>query len=270
MKPCCERCTVCCVILTTRPAPLDLSHLLDAPGLQLWVLEEGGHIKAALLLVMEGDIDPDLHEAIVSKQRRLPHQLLPQLLAQSADQSQALQAVYGQSHTNRRCRAGTQAWPRNTVIAGRRERPDQFWPACQPALAQALPAMHASIAFWQKNGYARFPYRVQAQSQNRKTGNSRDQESFTHPGLGSADSRVPFTRTISFITTNSPDRPDTGTFDATLLRRFARKANAACTIPMLHCADLPDNITLPLHKESGISRREYEAALRKAVAAVLL
>lgn len=70
----------------------DISHLLDGPDLQIWVLEEQQQISAALLLAIEGGMDAHLHEAVLSKQRRLPHQLLPQLLAQSANRTAPLEA----------------------------------------------------------------------------------------------------------------------------------------------------------------------------------
>ncbi len=72
----------------------DLEHLLDAPSLSLWVQEREQQVVAVLLMECEGNIDEELHEPILEKKRRLPHQLLPQLLAQTANEGHALSRNY--------------------------------------------------------------------------------------------------------------------------------------------------------------------------------
>lgn len=72
----------------------DLAHLLDADQLQIWVQLYEGEVCATLLAQHEGNIDTNLHNDIVKKKRRLPNQLLPQLLAQMANSTQALGKSY--------------------------------------------------------------------------------------------------------------------------------------------------------------------------------
>ncbi len=75
----------------------DAEHLL-AGRLALWIAgrTEGPHGEplGAALVAFEGDIDPALGADIVSGRRRLPDQLLPQLLARTARDTAALGARY--------------------------------------------------------------------------------------------------------------------------------------------------------------------------------
>lgn len=65
----------------------DLQHLLDGPDLQIWALKgtNTNDILAVAIVSIESAIESSLHNAIVDKQRRLPHHLLAQLLAQCAN-----------------------------------------------------------------------------------------------------------------------------------------------------------------------------------------
>ena len=72
----------------------DITHLLDAPSLELWIQEHDKAVAGVLWMEREGEIPSALHEPIVSKQRRLPNQLLPQLLAQTANDGRALSKQY--------------------------------------------------------------------------------------------------------------------------------------------------------------------------------
>jgi len=63
----------------------DLEHLLDAPSIEVWVQQHETDVVGVLMLEFEGSIDSDMHDAILARQRRLPNNLLPQLLAQTAD-----------------------------------------------------------------------------------------------------------------------------------------------------------------------------------------
>lgn len=131
----------------------DISHLLDGPDLQIWVLEEQQKISAALLLAIEGNMDARLHEAVLSKQRRLPHQLLPQLLAQSANRTAPLEALMGRiiriavcPHRRRR---------------GLGSRFLQELARAQPngslsALGASFAGDRAKLDFWTANGFTRF------------------------------------------------------------------------------------------------------------------
>jgi len=70
----------------------DLQHLLDGKSIQIWTAWDTEQTKliALALVTVESDIEPSLHKDIVNKKRRLPHQLLLQLLAQSANTAAAL------------------------------------------------------------------------------------------------------------------------------------------------------------------------------------
>jgi len=72
----------------------DLTHLLDAPSLHLWAQILDNQVVGVLLMEAEGQIDPELHDDIVARRRRLPNQLLPQLLAQTADNGAALHLAF--------------------------------------------------------------------------------------------------------------------------------------------------------------------------------
>lgn len=61
---------------------MDLRHMLDSPGMCVWVASINGSPCAAALVCTEGEIDDDLYTDIAHKKRRLKHQLLPQLLTQ--------------------------------------------------------------------------------------------------------------------------------------------------------------------------------------------
>lgn len=65
----------------------DLQHLLDGHDIQIWTLKTANtkEILAVAIVSIEPAIDSSLHHAIVDKQRRLPHHLLAQLLAQCAN-----------------------------------------------------------------------------------------------------------------------------------------------------------------------------------------
>jgi len=61
---------------------LDLRHMLDSPGITVWVASINGAPCAAALVCTEGQIDTNLYSDVAHKKRRLKHQLLPQLLTQ--------------------------------------------------------------------------------------------------------------------------------------------------------------------------------------------
>ncbi len=68
----------------------DLRHLLTRTALQLHVLEHAGEAIAVALVALEGDLPNDLHIPILARRRRLPDQVLPQLLAQTLDDNEPL------------------------------------------------------------------------------------------------------------------------------------------------------------------------------------
>ncbi len=73
-----------------QTTPADLRNLLDQPELLLFAQKTDQVLTGAALVALEGAIPGDLHQAILHKQRRLPDQILPQLLAQSSGEKNVL------------------------------------------------------------------------------------------------------------------------------------------------------------------------------------
>ena len=73
---------------------MDLRHMLDSPGMSVWVASMAGVPCAAALVCTEGEIDAGLYTDIAHKKRRLKHQLLPQLLTQFTLADQLLTTRY--------------------------------------------------------------------------------------------------------------------------------------------------------------------------------
>lgn len=133
----------------------DLEHLLDSPDIQIWVIEKGQEIIATALLTLEGEIDSTLHEAIVSKKRRLPHQLLPQLLAQTANAHEALNARYA-----RVIRISVAQSMRRTGVASNLIRYIETHLSDEQdgvsAMGASFASDSASTAFWVANDYTEY------------------------------------------------------------------------------------------------------------------
>jgi tRNA(Met) cytidine acetyltransferase len=245
----------------------DLSHLLDAPDLQLWVLEEGGQTKAALMLVLEGGIDPCLHEAIVSKQRRLPHQLLPQLLAQSANAAIALAPIYG-----RVIRIAVAASDRRRGLGSKLLRAVESATTLPTGHASGVGASFASdaisVSFWQRNGYTRFHTGFRS---NPRTGK---------PAIAVIKCKDPALEPVVKIAAtihddnqrwlhDDPTEADSQLQDAQLLQRFIKgQRSVHDTFAALSRLARQQDM-LPLQHDPATSRRRYEAALREAVKATL-
>ena len=244
----------------------DLSHMLDAPDLQLWVLEEGGQAKAALMLVLEGGIDPCLHEAIVSKQRRLPHQLLPQLLAQSANEAKALMAIVGRviriavAEPDRRRGLGSQLLH---IVESATMTPEGH----ASGLGASFASDTVSVAFWQRNGYTRFHTGFRS---NPRTGK---------PAVAVIKSHDPVLGSVMQLAVNIHDDnlrwihgdPQESHYpgqDVELLRRFI-KGQRSVHDTFAALSRLARQHNLPLQHKSPISRRRYEAILREAVNAAM-
>ncbi|ASJ71709.1 GNAT family N-acetyltransferase [Granulosicoccus antarcticus] len=244
----------------------DLSHMLDAPDLQLWVLEESGQVKAALMLVLEGDIDTCLHEAIVSKQRRLPHQLLPQLLAQSANEARALAAKYG-----RVIRIAVVDPDRRRGLGSRLLRAVECATMTHGGPASGFGASFASdpvsLAFWLRNGYTQFHTGFKS---NPRTGK---------PAIAVIKSQGPALDSVvqSAVSIHDdnlrwihddPQKTDSQLQDAALLQRFI-KGQRSVHDTFAALSRLASQHQLPLQHKPDIARRRYEAILRKAVTAAL-
>lgn len=143
----------------------DLQHLLDSETTQIWIAMSRDQLLGVLLLALEGDIQPELHEAIVSKQRRLPHQLLPQLLAQFANQEKALSASYARvvrisvDPVARRRGIGSmmlQAIEKHHMASSSMLAASVTSDASSGSLGASFASDPASVAFWAANGYSEF------------------------------------------------------------------------------------------------------------------
>ncbi len=73
-----------------QTTPADLRNLLDQSHLLLFVQKTDQVLTGAALVALEGEIPSDLHQLILHKKRRLADQILPQLLAQSSGEADAL------------------------------------------------------------------------------------------------------------------------------------------------------------------------------------
>jgi len=60
----------------------DLRHLLDAPAQRIFISEEHNRLVAVCLIAIEGDIDTDIAELVISGERRPQGHLMAQTLAQ--------------------------------------------------------------------------------------------------------------------------------------------------------------------------------------------
>ena len=142
----------------------DLEHLLDAPTVQLWIQQIDTSVVGVLLLEYEGVIEYALHEDIIAKRRRLPNQLLPQLLAQMANSKACLTKRYA-----RILRLATTPELRRQGIASRLldmviERLSMKTHLEQGRLAEkavsaigaSFAADNASMKFWQSKGFEEF------------------------------------------------------------------------------------------------------------------
>ena len=145
----------------------DAEHLL-AGRLALWTASrvgdgaEGsrGELLGAALVASEGGIDPALAPHIVAGRRRLPDQLLPQLLAREAQDGSALGARYA-----RVVRIAVAPYARRRGIGSalldaiaRRAATESAVDAgaCASATGAAFADEPGAAAFWRANGFATF------------------------------------------------------------------------------------------------------------------
>lgn len=135
-----------------QTTPLDLRHLLDQSGLRIWVVTLNKQVCGAALIAMEGNIKQPLHSAILSKQRRLQDQLLPQLLALCANRPQALGSRYARIvriavHPDLQRRGlGTRLLQQ--IVADLESETD--------AMGASFAADQGAMAFWQRQGFTTF------------------------------------------------------------------------------------------------------------------
>lgn len=70
------------VLAHYRTTPLDLRHLLDGPGVSVFILRFGDHVAATALCLDEGGFDAATAGRVYAGKRRLRGHLLPQTLSQ--------------------------------------------------------------------------------------------------------------------------------------------------------------------------------------------
>ncbi len=138
----------------------DLQHLLDGREIQLWLLrhKHTNQLLAACLLTNEASIEGSVHQAIVNKQRRLPHHLLSQLLAQSANSTRALSFDFARvirisvAHSHRRLGLGSRLLRsvEHALLNANGTTPEV------QAMGASFAKDPASLGFWHANGYTEF------------------------------------------------------------------------------------------------------------------
>jgi len=137
-----------------QTTPNDLRNILDAPQLQIFAQYCGATLTGAALVALEGNIPADLHIPIVENTRRLSDQLIPQILAQSADDESVLAKPFARIvrvaiHPN------IQRNGFGTAFLNRL----RLWPQLSShTLAASFGADSGMLAFWMKLGYAPVHY----------------------------------------------------------------------------------------------------------------
>ena len=140
----------------------DLEHLIDSSNMEIWVQQWEQTTVGVLIAEREGSIDTEVHDLIMKKKRRLPHQLLPQLLAQCANDTSALELEY-----IRVVRVSITPPLRRLGLASKLLQAltkhyeyDQYDDASTTRPVHALGASFASdevsLQFWQSNGFTIF------------------------------------------------------------------------------------------------------------------
>ena len=135
-----------------QTTPADLRNLLDEEQLLVFVQRTDKRITGAALVALEGNIKAALTSDILSKRRRLHDQLLPQLLAQTANNGDALSyryarivriAIHPELH-----RQGFGSALLNDIR--KKLHPDI------DALGASFGADNATVAFWKRQGLNAF------------------------------------------------------------------------------------------------------------------
>ena len=199
-----------------QSTPLDLEHLLDGPDVALWSIEHAGEVLGAALVAIEPGIPEALHDAVLARRRRLPHRLLPQLLAQAADDGGALGAPFARVlriavHPALRRRG----LGRRLVRAIVRDTRDVV-----EAVGASFGETPATAAFWNADGFVAFH---RGHRPNPRSG--RRSLAVLRPGSGRTRRALAVAGAVHRDNAAAPaaDSPPAGAPpDATLLARFAR------------------------------------------------
>ena len=132
----------------------DVEHVLGG-ALDAYVATDADGLVGAALVAREGGLDPGLGPDVLAGRRRLPDQLLPQLLARAAGDPSALDARYARvvriAVAPRARRAGVGSALLRTVAA-------PATPALHAvdAIGASFAAEDGATAFWLANGYRCF------------------------------------------------------------------------------------------------------------------
>lgn len=137
-----------------QSALADLGHLLSG-RLETWILRTGVAILGVAIVSREGPIDTTLEKEILAGRRRLPDQLLPQLLARRAGEARPLDARYARIVRIAVEPAARRQGIATALIAGiaaasdpEGQRPD--------AIGASFAATPVACLFWQAAGYTTF------------------------------------------------------------------------------------------------------------------
>ena len=207
-----------------QSTPLDLAHLLDAEHVRLWSIERGGVVIGVATVAVEPGIEPALHADVLARRRRLPHRLLPQLLAQSANRADALEASVA-----RVVRIAIRPDARRHGLASRlvARIVRDVAPEVE-AVGASFGESPESVALWSANGFRTFHrgFRRNPRSGRRSLAVLRATTPRARSVLAAAEAvhrdnvaaSAPDARGATVATAADTDSPAT---DAALLRRFA-------------------------------------------------
>ncbi|MFK7861944.1 MAG: AAA family ATPase [Granulosicoccus sp.] len=210
----------------------DLEHLLDARTVQLWIQTLDNVVVGVLILEQEGGIHPSLQESILAKTRRLPNQLLPQLLAQTANNPGGLEKRYARiirlavtSKLRRQKLASDLLQAVTDECIQSKEAPSAQPPVA--AIGASFAADDCSIGFWQSHGYTEFHrgFRSNPRTGKQAVAMLRSFESVTSEILSIAadihhDNRLARTNSL-LCSSEQPTEQAISSRDIQLLQRFA-------------------------------------------------
>jgi tRNA(Met) cytidine acetyltransferase len=258
----------------------DLQHLLDGNEVLLWVLEEKNTqtLIAALLLTTEPGIEPSLHEPVLLKQRRLPHRLLTQLLAQTANTTVHLASDFARvvrisvAQNRRRRGFGSKLLKHvekellNTCPEG----------TCVKAIGASFANDSASVKFWRRNGYTTFHkgYRKNPRTGKHAVAVLKSQDATICKSLETASRIIADNqawRLADIKSTHSASesqKPNSQSHDQELLEQFSKGYRSVHdTYAALSRLSLKRPLSLDM--QEGVSRKRFENILRDQVSSIL-
>lgn len=258
----------------------DLQHLLDGRDVLLWVLEDkkSQSIIGVLLLTLEFGIEPSLHEAILRKQRRLPHHLLTQLLAQTANSTDHLTSCFARVVRISVVQSMRRQGIGSTLL---RRVEDELINGSEKfngvdAIGASFANDSASVKFWHCNGYTTFHngYRKNPRTGERAVAVLKSKDVTISETLNTAARIVVDNQTWQFENTNSSGselaQPQShfAQHDQQLLEQFT-KGYRSVHDTYAALSRLSLSYPVSLEASDGISRKGFEKALRAQVRSIL-